>query len=282
MADSEMGKLDGKVVLISGAARGQGRAHAIAAAEEGADVIAFDVCAPVAAQGAPAASEADLDETRELVEKLRRRIVTATVDVRDHEAVTSFISSAVEEMGRLDVVIANAGINGPGVHVASTTIGQWRSVIDTNLTGAFSTISAALPTLIEAGRGGSIVLISSSLALRPAMSFGAYSASKHGMVGLMQTLAVELAEHSIRVNCVHPTGVNTDLLVNESTFRLFRPDLENPQIDDVMDSYRALNLLPVPWVEAEDVANMVMFLASDAARYVTGASFPLDAGMRLK
>jgi (+)-trans-carveol dehydrogenase len=276
------GRLEGKVALVSGAARGQGRSHALALAAEGADIIGFDICAPVVAQGAPAATEEDLAQTVRGVEDLDRRMLWARIDVRDHDAVGQFVHGAVNELGRLDIVVANAGINGPGVKVQNTTYADWQSVIDTNLTGVFNTVSSALPTLVESGRGGSIILISSSLALRPAMHFGAYAATKHGIVGLTKVLAVELGEHMIRVNSVHPTGVNTPLLVNDSTFRLFRPDLDEPTIDDVMPSYYGLNILPIPWVESEDVSRVVVFLASDESRYITGSAIPVDAGMSLK
>jgi (+)-trans-carveol dehydrogenase len=275
-------RLAGRVAFVSGAARGMGRSHAIALAAEGADVIAYDVCAPVPAQGAPPSSEADLAETVRAVEALDRRVVSAVCDSRDHEAVRALLDRGVEELGRLDVVVANAGINGPGVTLADHSPEDWAAVIDTNLTGVFNTVHVALPHLLKAGRGGSIILISSSLALRPAAHFGAYTTAKHGVVGLMKSLAVELGQHSIRVNTVHPTGVNTDLLVNESTFKLFRPDLEAPTVDDVMDSYYGLNILPVPWVEASDVSRVVTFLASDDARYITGSMIPVDAGMSLK
>lgn len=276
------GRLDGKVAFISGAARGMGRSHALALAKEGADIIAFDICEPVHAQGAPPASAADLAETVRGVEALDRRIVSTRCDARDHAGVADFLTGAVADLGRLDIVVANAGINGPGVKIADHTHEDWAAVIDTNLTGIFNTVHASLPHLIAGGRGGSIVMISSSLALRPAAHFGAYTTAKHGVVGLMKSLAVELGEHSIRVNTVHPTGVNTNLLVNESTFKLFRPDLESPTVEDAMDSYYGLNILPIPWVEASDVSSVVTFLASDEARYITGSMIPVDAGMSLK
>ncbi|MGI6872064.1 mycofactocin-coupled SDR family oxidoreductase [Amycolatopsis sp. 3B14] len=271
-------RLAGKVALISGAARGQGRSHAVAMAAEGADIIAFDVCGPVDAQGAPAASTADLEETIALVEKRGRRIISAELDVRDRTALSTFVESSADELGGLDIVVANAGINGPGVKIADTRHEDWDTVLDVNLTGVFNTVMAALPVLAAGQNGGSIVLISSSLAMRPAMHFGAYTTAKHGIVGLMQTLAVELGPASVRVNSVHPTGVGTDLLLNEATYRLFRPDLENPTLSDAMPAFYGLNLLPVPYVEAEDVSNVVVFLASDEARYITGASIPVDAG----
>jgi (+)-trans-carveol dehydrogenase len=276
------GRLTGRVAFVSGAARGMGRSHALALAAEGADVIAYDICGPVHAQGAPASSEADLAETVRAIEALDRRVVSATCDARDHQQVRSLLDRGVDELGRLDVVVANAGINGPGTALVDHSPEDWASVIDTNLTGVFNTVHTSLPHLLGGGRGGSIVLISSSLALRPAAHFGAYTSAKHGVVGLMKSLAVELGPHSIRVNTVHPTGVNTDLLVNESTFKLFRPDLEAPTVEDAMDSYYGLNILPVPWVEASDVSSVVTFLASDDARYITGSMIPVDAGMSLK
>jgi len=276
------GLLQGKVALVSGAARGQGRSHAVTMAAEGADIIAFDVCEAVTAQGAPAANEADLAVTAKLVEAHDRRVITAKLDVREHDSVCEFVASAAAELGGVNVVVANAGINGPGVTLAETRFQDWASVIATNLTGVFSTVAAALPTMLAGGVGGSIVLVSSSLALRPAMHFGAYIASKHGIVGLMRTLALELGGAAIRVNSVHPTGVGTDLLLNESTYRLFRPDLQDPRLDDAMQSFYDLNVLNIPWVETIDVSNLVLFLASDASRYITGSSIPVDAGMSLK
>ncbi|MFR9803728.1 mycofactocin-coupled SDR family oxidoreductase [Pseudonocardia sp. RS010] len=271
-------RLSGKVALISGVARGQGRSHAVALAAEGADIIGFDICGPVQAQGAPPASGADLAETVRLVEKLDRRIVTAELDVRDHDAVEHFVAEAAAELGGLDIVVANAGINGPGVTVAETRHEDWRSVIDTNLTGTYNTVKAALPPLLAGSRGGSITLVSSSLALRPGLHFGAYTTTKHGIVGLMETLALELGGQSVRVNSVHPTGVRTDLFLNPATYRLFRPDLERPTLDDAMLAFHDLNVLPIPWIEADDVSNLVVFLATDEARYITGASIPVNAG----
>ena len=272
------GRLSGKVALVSGAARGQGRSHAVSLAAEGADIIALDVCGPVQAQGAPPASTEQLTETCRAVEALDRRVESAVVDVRDHASLRDFVTAAVGSLGRLDIVVANAGVNGPGVKVAETDPADWNAVIDTNLNGVFNTVHASLPHILAGQRGGSIILTSSSLALRPAMHFGAYAAAKHGIVGLMRVLAVELGEHMIRVNTVHPTGVATDLLINESTFRLFRPDLEAPALDDVMPSYYGLNVLPIPWVEAVDVSRVVVFLASDEAAHITGFNLPVDGG----
>jgi SDR family mycofactocin-dependent oxidoreductase len=276
------GRLRGKVAFISGAARGQGRAHAVRMAEEGADIIAFDAAGPVPSQGAPAASVADLDETVRQVEKLDRRIVAHRADASDLDAVTAVLDQGLTEFGRIDIVVANAGVQGNPAPIAQTSAEEWQGVLATNLTGVFNTVRAAVPHLIEGGRGGSISLVSSSIALRAQPGLGPYGSSKTGVIGLMRALALELGEHSIRVNSIHPTTVNTPMLINDINFRLFRPDLENPQLDDVVPVYRTLNVLPVPWVEAEDIANAVIFLASDEGRYITGVALPVDAGYALK
>lgn len=273
------GRVDGKVALISGVARGQGRAHAVRLAEEGASIIGFDAATALPAQGAPAASADDLAETVELVEKVGGRIRAEVADAREPDAVAEVVDRGVAEFGRLDIVAANAGVQGIAATAVDTTPQNWQAVLDTNITGVWNTVRAAAPRLIEQREGGAIVLTSSSLALKAAGNFAAYTTAKHGVVGLMRTLAVELAPHHIRVNTIHPTTVPTPMLLNENNWRIFRPDLENPVLDDVMDAYRSLNLLPVPWVEVEDVANALLFLVSDEARYVTGVAFPVDAGM---
>ena len=276
------GRLQGKIAFISGAARGQGRAHAVRMAEEGADIIAFDAAGPVPSQGAPAASVADLDETVRQVEKLDRRIVAHRADASDLDAVTAVLDHGLTEFGRVDIVVANAGVQGNPAPIAQTSAEEWQGVLATNLTGVFNTVRAAVPHLIEGGRGGSISLVSSSIALRAQPGLGPYGSAKTGVIGLMRALALELGEHSIRVNSIHPTTVNTPMLINDINFRLFRPDLENPQLEDVVPVYRTLNVLPVPWVEAEDIANAVIFLASDEGRFITGVALPVDAGYTLK
>jgi (+)-trans-carveol dehydrogenase len=251
-------------------------------AEEGADIIAFDAAGPVPSQGAPAASVADLDETVRQVEKLDRRIVAHRADASDLDAVTAVLDQGLTEFGRIDIVVANAGVQGNPAPIAQTSAEEWQGVLATNLTGVFNTVRAAVPHLIDGGRGGSISLVSSSIALRAQPGLGPYGSAKTGVIGLMRALALELGEHSIRVNSIHPTTVNTPMLINDINFRLFRPDLENPQLEDVVPVYRTLNVLPVPWVEAEDIANAVIFLASDEGRYITGVALPVDAGYALK
>jgi (+)-trans-carveol dehydrogenase len=270
-----------KVALVSGAARGQGRNQAIRLAAEGADIIAFDVAGPVPAQGTPVASPEDLAETVRLIEKLDRRIIATVADVRDANAVAELVDRGTGEFGGLDVVVANAGISGlpgPAAHIEPE---NWAAVIDTNLTGAFHTIRPAIPHLIKRG-GGAIVIMSSSIGLKSVPNMAAYGAAKAGLTGLMRTLALELAEHTIRVNTINPTTVATPMVLNPVSYRLFRPDLDNPTEADVLPVFQALNALPVPYLEADDVTNAVLFLASDDGRYITGVALPVDAGYAVK
>ena len=275
-------RMEGKAAFVTGAARGQGRRHAVRLAEEGADIIALDIAGPVPAQGSPPATPEDLAETVRLVEALDRRIIAGQADVRDSKAVEALVAEGVAQLGRLDVVAANAGILGNPGPAAATSDDDWQSVIDTNLSGAFHTVKAAIPHIIAGGRGGAIVITSSSIALRAAPNLAPYGAAKAGLIGLMRTLALELAEHSIRVNSIHPSTVATPMLLNPINYRLFRPDLENPALEDAEPVYRTLNLLPVPYVEPDDISNALLFLASDEARYVTGVALPIDAGYAIK
>jgi SDR family mycofactocin-dependent oxidoreductase len=273
-----MGTLDGKVALVTGAARGQGRSHAVRLAEEGADIIAIDVCTPIETVTYRGAREADLAETAAEVEKLDRRIVTRKADVRDLSALQSAVAGGLEEFGRLDIVVANAGIfSSAPVH--ELTEEQWDTMIDINLTGVWKTVRATVPTLIEQGTGGSIILISSTGGVQGFPNFAHYVAAKHGVLGLARTMCNELGQHNIRVNSIHPTSVLTDMIDHDDMYRLFRPDLENPTQDDFREALLgAMNVLPVPWVEPRDISNAVAWLASDQARYVTGVALPVDAG----
>ena len=277
------GRVEGKVAFITGAARGQGRSHAVRLAEEGADIIAIDICGPVSSnpQIAPATAD-ELAETADLVKSLNRRIVTAQVDVRDYDAVKEAVDSGVEQLGRLDVICANAGIGNGGQTLDRTSEADWTDMIDVNLTGVWKSVKAAVPHLIAQGQGGSIILTSSVGGLKPYPHTGHYIAAKHGVVGLMRTFAVELGQHSIRVNSVHPTNVDTPLFMNEGTMKLFRPDLENPGRDDMAVAAQFMHVLPVGWVEPLDISNAVLFLASDESRYVTGLTMTIDAGSMLK
>lgn len=276
-----MGQLDGKVALVTGAARGQGRSHAVRLAQEGASVIAVDLCETIATSPFELASADDLQETVRLVEDLDRRIVAAQVDVRDSEALTAAVDRAVEDLGSLDIVSANAGIISFG-NAWDLTDDQWHDVLEVNLTGVWRTTKAAIPHIRAGGRGGSIILTSSTYGIAGSATLAHYTAAKHGVVGLMKALALELADESIRVNSVHPTFVNTDMIHNEPVYRQFFPDMENPTVDDFSRAANSMNALPTPWVEAVDISNAIAWLASDQARYVTGVSLPVDAGFLLK
>ncbi len=276
-------RVAGKVAFVTGAARGQGRSHALRLAQEGADIIAVDVCAPVSSNSViPPSTPDDLAETADLIKGQNRRIVTAEVDVRDYDALKAAVDSGVEQLGRLDIIVANAGIGNGGQTPDKTSEQDWQEMIDVNLSGVWKTVKAGVPHIISGGRGGSIVLTSSVGGLKAYPHTGHYIAAKHGVVGLMRTFAVELGEHSIRVNSVHPTNVNTPMFMNEGTMRLFRPDLDAPGPDDMAVVARMMHVLPVGWVEPEDISNAVLFLASDEARYVTGLPVTVDAGSMLK
>ncbi|BDX31070.1 oxidoreductase [Mycobacterium antarcticum] len=276
------GRLEGKVAFITGAARGQGRSHAVRLAQEGADIIAVDVCRAFEGSPAPGATPEDLAETADLVKNLDRRIVTEIVDVRDFTALKAAVDGGVEQFGRLDVIVANAGIGSTGVKLHRMPEPVWQETIDVNLTGVWKTVKAGVPHLLAGGRGGSIVITSSVGGTKAYPQVGHYVTAKHGVVGLMRAFAVELGQHSIRVNTVHPTHVCSPLLLNDATYRLFRPDLENPGPDDLAPICQSFHFLPIPWVEPVDISNAVLFLASDEARYVTGVTLPVDAGSLLK
>ncbi|WP_216892848.1 mycofactocin-coupled SDR family oxidoreductase [Nocardia alni] len=279
-----MGKFDGKVALITGAARGQGRSHAVRLAEEGADIIAIDICDQIASAGHSMGTEDDLQKTVSLVEKFDRRIVTAKADVRDRAALEESVSACVSELGRLDVVSVNAGIASTS-QVLDLEEQSWQDVIDVNLTGAFHTVQATVPHIIAGGRGGSITFTSSAMGLMAVPNLGHYTATKHGVLGLMKTLALELGPQFIRVNAILPTNVDTDMIQNETILKLFMPHLEKPTRADAElpdSNYVRANILPIPWVDPVDISNALVFLASDDARFVTGVSLPVDAGFLLK
>jgi len=276
------GRVEGKVAFITGAARGQGRAHAVRLAEEGADIIAVDICKQIDSVQIPLSTPEDLAETADLVKGHNRRIYTAEVDVRDFDALKAAVDAGVEQMGRLDIIVANAGIGNGGATLDKTSEPDWTDMIDVNLGGVWKTVKAGVPHILAGGRGGSIILTSSVGGLKAYPHTGHYVAAKHGVVGLMRTFAVELGAQNIRVNSVHPTNVNTPLFMNEGTMKLFRPDLENPGPDDMKVVGQLMHTLPIGWVEPEDIANAVLFLASDEARYITGVTLPVDGGSCLK
>lgn len=271
-----MGSLEGRVAFITGVARGQGRSHAVRLASEGAAIIGVDICADIDANGYPMASRQELDETVALVEAAGGKMVGTVADVRDFSALKSALDSGVDHFGRLDIVLANAGIAPTAFREVSIEedLEMWTAVIDVNLVGSFHTAKAAIPHLIAGGRGGAIVFTSSTAGLK---GFGGsqggglgYAASKHGIVGLMRTLANALAPQNIRVNTVHPTAVNTMMATNPAMTAFLEaypdggPHLQNP--------------MPVSLLEPEDISAAVSYLVSDQAKYVTGVTFPVDAG----
>lgn len=263
-----MARMAGKVALITGAGAGMGRAHAVRLAQEGADIIALDLV------------DETLVETAAQVRALGRRIVTAVADVRDMAAVQAGVDAGVAELGRLDAVIANAGIAGnPG---PSWTIDEevWNRSIDVNVTGVWHTVKAGVAAFGEGG--GSVIIISSTAGIKAIAGASQYSAAKHAIVGLARTLANELGARSIRVNTVHPGAVDTVMTNNPTTFARLRPDLDNPTAEDVAGALSARHLLPTPWVDPEDVSNAVLFLASDESRYITGLQMVVDAGLTQK
>lgn len=277
-----MGRVEGKVAFITGAARGQGRSHAIRLAQEGADIIAIDACEDQPDIPYAGATEEDLAETVRQVEALDRRIIATKADVRDFAALKAAVDDGVAQLGRLDIVSANAGIGVTPRNAEDIPDHVFMDMIDVNLTGVWRTAKAAIPHIRAGGLGGSIILTSSAAGLQAYGNAAAYVSAKHGVVGLMRTLALELAPDMIRVNSIHPTQVDTPMIMNEATFRLFRPDLEHPTREDFAPASQSMNALPIPWVEAVDISNAVLFLASDEARYVTGVTFPVDAGAVIK
>jgi SDR family mycofactocin-dependent oxidoreductase len=262
-----MSGLCDKVVVVTGAARGMGRAHCQRFADEGADVIAIDMAAAVD----------ELRDTATEVEKRGRRCVTGMADVVDFDALTATLAAGVVELGALDVIVANAGIYPAGAPTWELTEEVWRRTLDVNLTGVWHTVKAGLRHF--GGHGGSVILISSTNGLRGTANTAHYTSSKHAVVGLARTLANELGERGIRVNTVHPGAVATTMILNDATLRQLRPDLEQPTVDDAAAALTARHLLPVPWVEPVDIANAVVFLASEEARYITGTQLVVDAGL---
>ncbi|GAA1859317.1 mycofactocin-coupled SDR family oxidoreductase [Pseudonocardia ailaonensis] len=271
------GRVAGKLAIITGAARGQGRAHAVRLAEEGARIVAVDIAAPIDTVEYDLSTPDDLDETVRLVKDAGGEARSFVADVRDQAALDGIVSTVLAELGPIDVVVANAGIStyGPSQDLSEQ---QWQTMLDINLTGVWHTVKAALPAMIEAGRGGSIILTSSINGLKGIANSTHYTAAKHGVVGLMRGLVQEVSGHSIRVNTVHPTCVETGMIINDATYRLFRPDLENPTLEDTLEGFQSLQMLPTPFVQPVDIANAVLWLASDEARYVTGVTLPIDAG----
>ncbi|MDV7354309.1 mycofactocin-coupled SDR family oxidoreductase [Rhodococcus oxybenzonivorans] len=280
-----MGRVEGKVAFVTGAARGQGRSHAVRLAEEGADIIAVDLCSNIAAIGYPMATLEDLEETVRLVEKHGRRIVAIQADVRQVDQLRAAVERGIAELGSLDIVVAQAGVAGMK---GEPQIDAWCAVVDTNLIGTMNAIQAALPHL---GDGASIIATGSTAALMdvskvdvPGKDLGgvAYVFSKRALSQYIHELATHLAPRGIRANVVHPTNCNTDMLQSEPMYRSFRPDLEHPTRADAEPAFGVQQAMPIPYVEPEDISNTVLFLASDEARYVTGMQMRVDGGGYLK
>ena len=277
-----MARVEGQVALVTGAARGQGRSHAIKLAEEGADVILVDVPHEIVDVAYPMGTADALDQTAKDVENLGRKAIVVHADVRDLDVLTTEVDRAVTSLGRLDIVSANAGIASNPFLSQDIPDNTWRQMIDINLTGVWHTTKVAIPHILAGERGGAIVLTSSAAGLKGYAQISHYSAAKHGVVGLMRSLALELAPHRVRVNSLHPTQVNTPMIQNEGTYKIFNPHLDNPSREDFEIASTTTNALPIPWVESSDVSNALLFLVSDDARYITGAAIPVDAGTTLK
>lgn len=267
------------VALVTGAARGQGRSHAVRLAADGFGVIAVDVCADPATTDYPGATEDDLHETVALVTAAGGVVHAAVADVRDLDALSAAVAAGLDALGGpLRVVVANAGIAG-GAPITAMEPRAWSEVIDVNLTGVWNTVKVAVPRLLTGGSGSIVVISSANGGLKAPPNLAHYAAAKHGVVGLVRSMANELGPQGIRVNSVHPTAVDTAMIHNEATYRLFRPDLDDPGRDDVVDLFESYHSLPVPWIEPCDVSAAVAFLASDRARYITGVALPVDAGL---
>ncbi|GEL23710.1 putative short-chain type dehydrogenase/reductase [Pseudonocardia sulfidoxydans NBRC 16205] len=271
-----MGRFEGKVALVTGAARGQGRSHALAMAREGAQIIAVDINKQIDTVPYPMATPADLAETARLVEDLDRRVLAREADCADADAMAAIIEEGLSEFGRIDVIAANAGI--AATHSAVDMPRQaWHDQLSTNLTGVWFSIQPALPAMIASGNGGSIVITSSLYGVSaPPANLAHYVAAKHGVVGLMRALANELAPHNIRVNTVNPTYVHTDMVENDAFYAAFNPDA--PTRENFLSTLRELNKLPVSWMDPTDITNAVLYLASDDSRYVTGHTLMVDCG----
>jgi SDR family mycofactocin-dependent oxidoreductase len=275
-----MADLEGKVAFITGVARGQGRSHAVRLAREGADILGVDICADTPSIDYPNATRAELDETAQLVEAEGRKVVALQADVRDLAGLQKAFDEGMSSLGRVDIVLANAGVVrlGDGGDPAAV----WADIINTNLTGAWNTVSVALPTLRAGGRGGSIIITSSTAGLRASPGFGvgqvAYTAAKTGLVGLMKQLAVTLAPESIRVNSVHPTGVKSGMTMNDAMMTLALQAAEGGE-----NSVSAMqNAMPIDILEPEDISDAVAFLVSDQAKWITGVALPVDAGFSVR
>ncbi len=267
-------RFEGRTVLITGAARGQGRSHALAFAREGADLAVSDICADVATANYEMGTASDLEETVRLCEEAGANTVSAVVDVRDYEAVDAFAAKADQTLGGIDIVVANAGIF-TFSPLASMSLAMFDDVIDINLKGVFHTIRATVPRM--EGRGwGRVVIIGSTASVVGTQNVGHYTASKHGVLGLTKSLAIEQAPNGITVNCVCPNSVHTRMIDNDAVYELMSPD--EPTREKALEVFKQINAIPVPWVEPEEVSSLVLFLASEQAAHMTGGDYKIDMG----
>jgi (+)-trans-carveol dehydrogenase len=272
----------GRVAFISGAARGQGRQFAVDLAKEGADIIGFDICHDIPGASTAMATESDLQETRALVEATGRRMVAEPADVRDYAAVEAVLAKGLAEFGRVDIVVANAGIccgAGPFWEISSQ---NWKDTVETDLTGVWHTVRAATPVMIQGGRGGAIIMIASAGATKGFQNITHYVAAKTALVGMLKPMAAELGPHFIRVNALSPTNVNTAIYMTETNKRLFLPDNPAPTDEEYEIASRPQHVIPIGWMETRDTSAALRFLASDDARYVTGLEMRVDAGVVLR
>jgi (+)-trans-carveol dehydrogenase len=274
-------RYEGKVVFITGVARGQGRSHAVGFAKEGAQIIGVDLCHDLEHAPYPMSTEEDLAETVRQVEAAGGAMHAEVADVRDYRPLREVVKAGIDRFGRLDVICANAGTYAP-LPVQFMSAGAWAETVDINLTGVFHTLKAGCRTMVEQNEGGAIVITSSTAGLKGFWGAAAYNAAKHGVVGLMRSAALEFAPNNIRVNSVHPTSVGTPMIVNDVFPTLARHDLPNPTMDDVAEFLTPQQPLGIPWIDAQDVTEAILWLCSDEARYVTGVTLPIDAGALLK
>ncbi|BAH54097.1 mycofactocin-coupled SDR family oxidoreductase [Rhodococcus opacus] len=271
-----MNDFQGRVALITGGARGQGRSHAVALAERGADIVLCDRCEDSAAVNYPLATAADLDETAEMVRATGRRCLTAKADTADRAAMDALVAEAESEFGRIDVAVANAGVS-VAAPVQSLTQEQWSEAIGSNLTGVFNTVGAVAPGMIERGYGR-IVTISSMLGRAGSTNMAAYSASKWGVIGLTKSAALDLAPHGITVNAIAPGNISTPMIHNDALYRMMRPDLDAPAAEDVEPVFRSLHAQPVAWLDPFEITRVVLFLAAEGSAHISGTALPVDAG----
>jgi SDR family mycofactocin-dependent oxidoreductase len=274
-----MGRLTNKVALISGVARGQGRAHAQRLAAEGVSIIGFDGLCTYDTVPYKQATQEDLDETVRLIEAAGGRIFAGRADVRDRGEIERIIRAGVAEVGPIDIVVANAGIGINSRPFWEVSQQEWDDVIGVCLTGVWHTVSAAVPSMIEAGKGGSVIMTSSAAAIKAAPQLSPYIAAKTGVIGMMRSMANDLAPYRIRINCVAPTAVPTDFVLNDRLYQIFSPDSPEPNLEDAKKVMRSMHPLGEPWIETRDVSAAVAYLASDEARFITGIVLPVDLGL---